>query len=129
MAGNGDLPILRHDAIPEEEILTTDPHPADSKSTNVGPSSDRGRDEPSSISKKWVARVLERFSRKNPDTSLFHPLAPTNPVMTPCYPALKLEDVEPASDYRSAVSKSTYYTALSRLDGRSVKDVPGQLKE
>jgi hypothetical protein len=129
MAESGDLSILRHDAIREEEILTIDPHPADSKPTNVGPSSDRGIDEPSSIAKKLVARVFERFSRKNPDTSLFHPHAPTNPVMTPCYPALKFEDVEPALDYRSAVSKSTYYTALSRLDGRSVQDVPGQLKE
>jgi hypothetical protein len=129
MAESGDLSILRHDAIREEEILTIDPHPADSKPTNVGPSLDRGRDEPSSIPKKLVARVFERFSRWNPDTSLFHPHAPTNPVMTPCYPAPKFEDAEPALDCRSAVSTSTYYTALSRLDGRSVKDVPGQLKE
>jgi hypothetical protein len=128
-AESGELSILRHDTIPEDEIPTTSEHDADSKSTNFNPSSDLGTDEPSFLVEKWAARVFKRFWRKNPDRSLFHSPIPMNHVMTPIYPLSDMDGLEPASDHRSVTSRSTYFTALSRRGGQGVRDVPGQLKE
>jgi hypothetical protein len=142
---NNVSPAATHNVDVDDEIC---PEPKPEVYGRVSPSevdidNPRARPLPSSKTptKPWTSwrtqamNLFERLSEKGSQTHQFFshhlekPIYPGDHVPEPCYPDMRNEGTSLASEYKSALSSSTYYTAVSQLSGRVKKSLPRQIQE